>query len=50
MDELPPPVITEEDIAATIATLPNDKAPGTSGVLNRFLKLMGQPLVAAFVL
>lgn len=46
-DELPPPVITEEDIAATVATLPNDKAPGASGVPNRFLKLMGQPLVAA---
>ena len=46
-DELPAPQVTEDDIVATITTLPNDKAPGVSGVPNRFLKLMGKPLARA---
>lgn len=46
-EEYPALRVIDEEVTAIIAALPNDKAPGISGVPNRFLKLMGQPLVKA---
>ena len=39
--------VTTEEVVAVIARLPTGKAPGTSGVPNEYLKLLGRPLAAA---
>ena len=42
-----PPNASIEDVIRVIADVASDKAPGHSGVTNRFLKMMGHPLAKA---